>query len=139
MLESSAFGSIFALIAWLVFIFQILYYVGYSVWLYLVNKKLWEPYSWISFIPVINIYSFVKASGKDWIWILWLILGFVLFVIPWLIILAILCDGISKRTWGWFWRAAWILFFPFIVLPIVWLNMKEQIQSTIAEKTDIYV
>ncbi len=115
--------TIFAIVSWVLWIIQILAYLWSSIGLFLINKKLWEDYPWLSFIPIVSIYSFVKAWWKDWIWVLWLILGF-LFIIPWIILYGMICAWISKRTWWGFWRGAWIFFFPYIVLPIVWNMLK---------------
>jgi hypothetical protein len=52
----------------------------------------------MSWIPVLNIYSYVRAAGKPNIWILWWILGFIAFIIPGIIITIILFNSISKRT-----------------------------------------
>ncbi|MCP4522906.1 MAG: hypothetical protein GY828_01670 [Candidatus Gracilibacteria bacterium] len=42
---------------------SVVFYITTSVGLYLINKKLGEKHAWIAFIPVIKIYSYIKASG----------------------------------------------------------------------------
>ena len=130
-------GEIMWLLAWLWIIVNILILVGFLLkawWLWNINKKLWEPHPWLAWIPVIQMYSFVKAAWKNWIWILWLIIGFIAFIIPWVIIVAILCNWIAKRTGRWFWSAVWVFFIPAIMLPIIWYKLKDKTVITIAHR-----
>lgn len=94
-----------------------------------INKKLGEPYPWLAWIPVIQMYSFVKAGGKKGIWILWMILGFIAFVIPGLIIYIIIAHGISKRTGRTGWSTLGIVFFDFIMLPVIGHKLKEKTEA----------
>ena len=129
MMQWGDIGFMFQILAWVGIAMNIFIVVAFllKAWgLYNINKKLWEDYPWLAWIPVIQIYSFVKAAWKNWIWILWLILGLIAFVIPWIIILAILCNGIAKRTGRWFWSALWIFFFSSIMLPIIGYKLKEK-------------
>lgn len=87
--------------------------------LYNINRKLGEQYPWLAWIPVIQVYAFVKAAGKNGIWVLWLILGFIAFVIPGIIIYIILAHGISKRTGRWVWSTLGILFIDWVMLPVI--------------------
>ena len=45
-------------------IFSIISFVLQAWGLYMINKKLGEKYAWLSWVPILNFYSFVKASGK---------------------------------------------------------------------------
>lgn len=45
-------------------LFFIIPFILKSLWLYLINKKLWEKHAWLSFIPIIKIYSIIKVSWK---------------------------------------------------------------------------
>ena len=107
-------------------IIQLIVHLLTAWWLWNINKKLWEPHAWISWIPVINIYSFVRAAWYPNIWILWLILWSIAIVIPfiWIIIFLFLLikvlHWISKRCWRWAWTTIWFLFISFIMFPIVW-------------------
>ncbi|QFR39298.1 hypothetical protein A9Q91_03615 [Candidatus Gracilibacteria bacterium 28_42_T64] len=94
--------------------------------LYNINKNLGEPYPWLAWIPVFQIYSFVKAAGKDAIWILWLILGFIALIIPGIVITVILCHEISKRTGRGAWSTLGIFFIPAIMLPIIGYKLEEK-------------
>ncbi len=107
--------------------------------LYLINKKKWEPNPWIAWIPVIQIYAFVRAAWKDWIRIIWLILWFMTLIIPWVIIYAILCYNIAQRTNRWLWSALWIFFISFIMLPIIWIKLEDknkENEKSVKEKYD---
>lgn len=104
-------------------IISLIFYVLQSWGLYLINKKLWEEYAWLSWIPVVQVYSFVKAAWRPTIWILWLILWLIFFVIPWLIIAIILLNDISKRTGNGTWTTILLVFFPFIMFPYIWNKM----------------
>lgn len=79
-------------------ILMIVFFVLKAWGLYNINKKLGEAYPWLAWIPLIQIYSFVKAGGKKGIWVLWMILGFIALIIPGFIIYIIIAHGISKRT-----------------------------------------
>ncbi len=125
-MDISMISSIFATVWIFASIIFIIAYALRSWGLYNINKKLWEPYPWLSWIPVIQMYSFVKAGGKSWLWILWIILWFIALFIPWLVLIAIVCNWIAKRTDRWFWSAIWIFFIPVIMLPVIGYKLKEK-------------
>ena len=127
---SSSMWEYEAIIAWIGIttnILGIIFYLLKAWGLFNINTKLWEKHPWLAWVPVINIYSFVKAAWKDWIWILWLILGYIAFIIPWIVITAILCSWIAKRTWRGFWSALWVFFIPAIMLPIIWYKLEDKV------------
>lgn len=105
-------------------------------WLYNINTKLGEPYPWLAWVPVIQVYSFVKAAWKPPIWILWLILGFIVFIIPGIIITIILCHEISKRTWRWGWSTLWIFFVPAIMFPVIGYKLKMSKKDIVKSKEE---
>ena len=113
-------------------IIQLIIHLLTAWWLWNINKKLWEPHAWVSWIPVINIYSIVRASGYPNIWILWLILWTISIIIPiiWLIIFLVLyftvLNWISKRTWNWVWTTIGLFFLPFIFFPLVWYKFNPK-------------
>lgn len=117
-------------------ILQIIVFVLSAWWLFLINKKLGEEYPWLSFIPVIQLYSYCKASGKSLWWILWIIIGFIAFVIPWLILVIILLHWISKRTWRGAWTTLGLLFIPFIMFPVVWVKLQEGLNVEVSKETE---
>lgn len=122
-------AMIVSIVKFLVIVGTILWIISYvlkSWWLYNINKKLWEEYPWLSWIPVVQMYSFVKAWWKEWIWILWIILWYILLIIPWMILTAMVWAWIAKRTDRWFWSAVWIFFISPIMLPIIWYKLKEK-------------
>ncbi len=107
-------------------IINLVVYALTAWWLYNVNKKLGEPIPWLAWVPVLSIYSFVKAAWKSWIWILWIILWLIFFIIPWLIIIFILCNEISKRTWNWVWTTLWLFFLFPIFIAITWYRLDSK-------------
>jgi Ca2+/H+ antiporter len=98
--------------------------------LYLINKKSGEQYPWLAFIPLVQIYSFVKAGGKDGIWVLWLILGYMALVIPGLVLTIMVIHGISKRTGNGAGSTILAIFFPYIMYPIMGSNMVDSSVKT---------
>lgn len=51
-----------------------------SAWgLYMINKKLWNKYAWLSFIPLIQLISYKNAAGLSWKkilgWFFWVLIG----------------------------------------------------------------
>lgn len=118
-----------SLFAWAGIVIAILWiwsYILRSWWLYNINKKLWEPYPWLSWVPVIQMYSFVKAWWKSGMWILWIILWFMFLIIPGIVLVAMVCGWIAKRTDRWFWSAVWVFFVSPIMLPIIWYKLEDK-------------
>lgn len=71
------------------------------------------------------MYSFVKAGGKDGIWVLWLILGYIAFVIPGVILTIMVIHATSKRTGNGAGTTILTLLFPFIMYPVIGNRMPE--------------
>lgn len=131
---------IMSALIWFWIFMNIIFVVSFLLkawWLWNINKKTWESYPWLAWIPVIQIYAFVKASWKDTIWILWLILWFLFFMIPWIVIYIMLCNWISKRTNRWIWSTIWIIFIPWIMLPIIWYKLKDWKSKVENTKTEL--
>ena len=73
---------------------SLIMYLTVAIGLYLINKKLWEKYPWVSFIPVVQIYSYFSASKKSWLhYLVFPILAIVVWAF-----LAIFTFGISLIT-----------------------------------------
>ncbi len=122
--------------------FWLLFFIFTAIWLFLINKKLWEKYPWLSFVPIIQIYNYLTAANKSFVNfvvfpVLALIIGFFLsFFTFWLSLLiasiyafvmwVILVHSISKRTGYWVWATIWFIFVPFIMYPIVGYKMKDK-------------
>ncbi|MCP4523934.1 MAG: hypothetical protein GY828_06995 [Candidatus Gracilibacteria bacterium] len=51
-----------------------IFYIPFVWGLYTINKKLGEKHLWLSFFPILQMYSIIRASGKSLWWILWSIL-----------------------------------------------------------------
>jgi hypothetical protein len=123
-------------------------------WLYMINKKLWEEHAWLSFVPIAQIYGFLTASKKPVLQyvvfpiialILWAILAIITFWITlivayiYLMVMVIkLLHAISIRCWRWVWTTVGFVFIPFIMFPIVWYKLKENInKETKIEENEI--
>ncbi len=105
--------------------FALLFFLLRAWGLWNINKKLWEPYPWLAWIPLLQVYSFVKAGGKKAIWILWIVLWFIAFIIPWIILVINVMHNTSKRTGRWIWTTLGFIFFGFIMYPVVWYKLKQ--------------
>jgi hypothetical protein len=144
MWQASYISNVFSLLSFLL--------IWYG--LYQINKKLWNENSWISFIPVLQIYMYFRAGKNSFLSylvypILFLLISFVL-ALPtfWLsVLIAILylvycivknLHSISKNTGHWALTTLWILFFPYIVLPYIWYTMEDTKISLNSEWEDVY-
>ncbi len=110
--------------------------------LYNINKKLWNEHAWISFIPVVQYYSFFEAGWLSFkkyfvypllfiilwaigaIFTLWisLLVALIYYLYCWVKNL----NSISKKTWRWTWTTLGLLFFPYIMFPIVWYKFERK-------------
>jgi hypothetical protein len=97
--------------------------------LFVLNQKLGENHAWLAWVPVVNIYSFVKAAGKSGWWVLFLIIGFILFVIPGVVMYIYLCHCISKRVGRTGWTTAVLVFFNIVGFPQVAVEYKPEEKS----------
>ncbi len=128
---------------WIIYkVVQLILYILTAWWLFQINKKLWEKYAWLSFVPILQIYSYFTASKKPSFYYFWLpiillfVASFTMLLTFWIsmiiylvyvFILVILFNhAISKRCWRWGWTTVWLTFIPFIMFPIVWYKLKPQ-------------
>lgn len=127
-------------------IFQIIFYLLSAWWLYNINKKFWEKYAWLSFVPILQLYSYTTAWQKPikqyiiypLIWlIVWTILWIVTFwitiiiaIIYMLVMIIKLYHAISLRCGRWAWTTIWLLLIPFIMFPIVWYKLADKSSQT---------
>ncbi len=122
----------FAYIGIISIILQIITHLLIAWGLWKINKKLWEPHAWLAWIPVVNIYSYVKAAWKPNIWILWLLLAAIAMIIPiiWIIIFLFvyitIIHSISKRCGKWAWTTVGLFFIPFIMFPVLAYNCEPK-------------
>jgi hypothetical protein len=119
-------GSGVGYIGWISDILWIVLFLLEAWWLYMINKKLWEKYAWLSWVPIVNMYSTVKAGWKNGIWVLYVILWFIALIIPWLVLWIIVLHWISKRTGRTWWSTLWLIFVPFIMLPVIGYKLKDE-------------
>ena len=123
-------------------IMQLVFFVLMWWGLWKINQKLKEPNPWVSWVPVINIYSYVRASWKPNIWILWLILWAISLIIPilgliiFLVLYFTVLNWISKRTWNWAWTTAGLFFLPFIFLPLIGYQFNPKDEKKVEEKKE---
>lgn len=133
-------------------IFQILFYLLSAWWLYLINKKFWEKHSWLSFVPILQLYSYTTAWQKPLkeyviypiIWlIIWSILWIFTFwitmivaVIYMLVMIIKLYHAISLRCGRWTWTTVWFLFVPFIMFPVVGTKLEDKSSTLQNNNTD---
>lgn len=120
-------------------------YLLTSWWLYMINSKLWEKYAWLSWIPLLQIYSYFTASKKSvfyYFWlpiILWFLSLFLFLFTYWISILIYYVyliliiirffHSISLRTGNWGWTTVWLVFVPFIMFPVIWYKFNPAIKS----------
>lgn len=71
-------------------------------------------YSWMAFIPVLNLYNLTKIAGRSAWELLWILIPFLGFV--WLI--GYIFHPISKRTGHGGWWTLGLVFLGFIFMPI---------------------
>lgn len=76
------------------------------------------------------MYSFVKAGGKSGWWVLWILLGSIALVIPGLILALIVINDTSKRTGNGLGTTILLVLFPYIMYPVVGLNMPDKSVKT---------
>ena len=119
MVDSSMIGITIWIILFYCIIFLAIFWLkAYGLWK--LNKKLWEPMAWLAFIPLIQFVLIVKTSWKSMLWILWIILWYIAFIIPWLILHIIMYNWISKRIWRSWWTTAMLFLYPLLAFPMVW-------------------
>ena len=122
-------------------IFQFAAFILAAWWLYMISKKVWEKYSWLAFIPVLQIYTYIKVSQKSpfKIFVFPLIalligsvlafftawISFILAFIYFFIMLISLYHWISQRCWRWAWSTLWLVLVPFIMFPIIGYKLEE--------------
>ncbi len=57
-------------------------YIYFSLCLYFIAKKTDVPNPWIAWIPLVNLWTFVSAAGKQWWWAAVVVGMFVLTIVP---------------------------------------------------------
>lgn len=123
-------------------IFQIVTFLLTAWGLFMISKKLWEKHSWLSFVPILQLYNYFAVSKRSVAQtlvypiialIIWGILAIFTFwisliiaVIYLLVMVIKLYHAISVRCWRWAWTTVWFLFVPFIMFPIVWKKLDDK-------------
>jgi hypothetical protein len=138
---------------------MVIFYLLMFYSLYKINKKLWEKHAWLSFVPLLQYYSFASAAWKSLLYYIILpflayIVSFILMMILmfngslliwwWLVILSYiymivmwirLNHGISKRCNRTWLTTLWLVFIPFIMLPVIAYTLENK-SSPIEEKQE---
>jgi hypothetical protein len=106
-------------------------YLAVAFSLYIIAKKVNEPNEWLAFIPIAQYYLLAKLSGhQGWMLIL-------LFVpILNLIFIIMFFSGLSKRGGYGIGMTIGSIFLPFIFLPILALNYKENPSTSSNNKSN---
>lgn len=149
-----AYGNSLIFFSWFINLLSIVTFILSWWWLFMINKKFNEPYPWLSFIPIVQIYGYLTASKKSFLHyfvfpflaiIIWSFLAYFTFwismiiaVIYMLVMIIKLIHAISIRCWRWVWTTVWFIFIPFIMFPIVGYKLEENInKETKIEENEI--
>jgi len=149
-------SDLFSMLAWawmVMNIFMLITFLLKAWWLYNINKKLWEKYAWLSWIPVLQIYNLFTASQKSWITYLlypviaiiaWIFLSMFTFWLSLLIAILYaaimwvkLLSAISTRTWRGAWTTLGFIFIPYIMYPVVWYKLKEKSENNTKNNEEV--
>jgi hypothetical protein len=106
---------------WLNFIYLIMF-IATAIGLYKLSKKLWDTHSWLAFVPIIQLYTFIKTSGYGMIkWILLLILFFIIGLFLWAVVMMWMTTVIwSVFSW---WNLISIAIMGMLTGILTWLIM----------------
>jgi hypothetical protein len=72
-------------------ILSILLYLSQTTGLFLINKKLGEKHAWLSFVPLLQIYNYLTASQKSFVY--YILLPIIAIIVG--VLLAVFTFGIS--------------------------------------------
>ena len=108
------------------FFLSLVFFFFYAYCQYVLSKKFGVTYSWMAFVPILNLVNLIKISGGNWKEIFILFVPFV--NIYWIV------------RYFWFWIAQrtdrdlmwmlWLIILPFIFFPIVALSYKKPVDGT---------
>ena len=90
--NGNAFGMAF-------FILAIAFYFYFAVAQYKIAQKVHHSNAWWAFIPILNMFQLVQMAGKEWYWLLFLLVPVVNIVV-----LAILWAETARacyKSWVW--------------------------------------
>jgi hypothetical protein len=62
-------GNIAAMLSGVVLLIGLAVYIFVALCLYLIAKKTGVPHPWMAWIPVVNLWTFVAAAGREWWWL----------------------------------------------------------------------
>jgi hypothetical protein len=62
-------GNMLAMMSGLIVIIVLAGYIYFALCLYLIAKKTEVPHPWMAWIPLVNLWTFVAAAGREWWWL----------------------------------------------------------------------
>ena len=93
---------------------QIAFYILYAYSLFTLAKKLGEQYTWMAWVPILNVVLMIRMAKMS----LWWILGLIVPFLNIYVMVKMFHNGISKRTGHGGWWTAGLVLLGFIFLPI---------------------
>lgn len=102
-------------------IFQIVVWVFFAYCLYILAKKLGEQYTWMAWVPVLNVVLMLRMAKMS----LWWILGLIVPFLNIYVIVKMFHDGISKRTGHGGWWTAGLIFAGWLFWPVTALHYEK--------------
>lgn len=96
--DESAIFAMMAMMSGIMLFLWIAIYIYSSICLYFIAKKTDVPNPWLAFIPLANLWVMVTAAGKDWWWILLMLvplvnIGVIIYI--WMCI----TENVGKDKW----------------------------------------
>lgn len=91
-------GGLGFLVGFFWFLFWIGMYIYGALTLMLIAKKSNTSGSWMAWVPILNLYLMVKASGKSMIWLVLFLLPFVN-IIAMVVVWAAISERLGKPGW----------------------------------------
>jgi len=94
--------------------------------LYMINKKMWNKYPWLSFIPLVNLYSLIQASWKSIKWLIYMIVWLIITLLSvfWSLISIMIWSKILITVFGFL---TWLSGLLIIAYLLMYLHILDQI------------
>ena len=61
--------SMLAMMSGFILVIVLAGYIYFALCLYLIAKKIEVPHPWMAWIPLVNLWTFVAAAGREWWWL----------------------------------------------------------------------
>ncbi len=113
MTHGTSFADMSGIFTWVVGLIPLAFLIFHMYCQYILSKKMNIQYSWMAWIPVLNVFNLVKIAGLSYWWILGI------FIPLWNIYVVIkIYHGISKNTGHWGWWTVGLIFSGWILMPV---------------------